>query len=227
MDMYNVLVGSTQNIVIENKVKKNKVVYRFLKRLFDIIISLILLVILSPIFALIAVAIKKEDGGTVIHNRICEGKNHTRYSMYKFRTMYEDSDNLEKYMTTDQIVQYKKECKLEEDPRITKVGKFLRRTSLDELPQIVNILLGWMSFVGPRPIVDWEREFWGDNMDTLLQAKPGLTGYWQVNGRSNVTYQSGERQRLELYYVEHQSLLLDLKILLKTLHVVINGEGAH
>lgn len=222
MDAVNVLAKR-----LENTDGKNKTVYKFFKRLFDIVVSAVLLLMLWPVFAIIAIVIKIEDDGPVIHRRLCEGQNNTKYMMYKFRTMYVDSDNLEKYMTKEQIIQYKKECKLENDPRITRVGKFLRRSSLDELPQIINIFHGWMSFVGPRPIVDWEKIFWGDRIDILFQAKPGLTGYWQVNGRSSATYESGKRQQLELFYVENQSLLLDLKIFFKTIFIVINGKGAH
>ena len=110
------------------------------------------------------------------------------------------------------------------DPRITKLGKFLRKTSIDELPQSINILLGQMSYVGPRPVIEDEVVRYGKNKDKFLSVKPGLTGYWQVNGRSNINYE--ERMNLELYYVDNQSLLLDIKIFFKTFGTVLKHEGA-
>ena len=120
----------------------------------------------------------------------------------------------------------RKNFKLEHDPRITKVGAFLRKTSLDELPQLFNILAGSLSLVGPRPVLQEETELYGDKRALLLSCKPGLTGLWQVRGRSNVTYEDGRRQALELSYVSHRSLWLDIKILFWTVGAVVRMDGA-
>lgn len=199
--------------------------YRIVKRVLDILCSIAALVVLSPVFLITAIAIKLDDGGPVIHKRYCVGKGNKEYIMYKFRSMRVDADNLVKTLTPDQLEEYQKECKLENDPRITRVGKFIRRLSIDELPQLLTILKGDMSLVGPRPMVEFETEFYENKLQKVLSAKPGLTGYWQVNGRSEATYESGKRQELELYYAEHQSLWLDVKILIKTIWVVIAGRG--
>ena len=141
--------------------------------------------------------------------------------------MVKDSDNLEKYLTPEQIEQYRTEYKVDDDPRITKIGKFLRKTSLDELPNIWAIFTGKISVVGPRPLVQNEiDEKYGKDGAKLLSVKPGLIGWWAVNGRSNTTYQSGERQALELYYVEHCSFGLDTKIFFKAIGKVFKRDGA-
>lgn len=201
--------------------------YRITKRAFDIVASSLGLIISLPLTLPVAIAIKASDGGPVIHKRICLGQNGKTYIMYKFRTMVEDADNLERWLTPEQLDEYHAECKIENDPRITKVGKFLRKTSIDELPQLLTILRGDMSLVGPRPVVASERHHYTDSeFEFLLTAKPGLTGYWQVNGRSDSTYESGKRQALELYYAANQSFLMDIKILFMTIAVVMKGKGA-
>ncbi|MBE6588066.1 MAG: sugar transferase [Ruminococcaceae bacterium] len=204
---------------------KPKKVYTAVKRALDFFVALIAIILLSPLLAVIAILIKLEDGGRVIHKRECVGKKKNYY-MLKFRTMVEDADNFEKHFTPEQLEQYKKEIKLDNDPRITKIGRFLRKTSLDELAQLFNVLKGEMSLIGPRPAVESEIGFFGENRDVLLSVRPGITGYWQVNGRSDCTYESGKRQELELYYVQHRSFALDIKILFKTVAVVVKGTGA-
>lgn len=202
--------------------------YLIVKRLFDITASLIGIILSSPIMLVTAIMIKANDGGPVIHTRICEGAGGSTYKMYKFRTMVMDADNLERWLTPEQIGKYTAECKLDEDPRITKPGRFLRKTSIDELPQLFSVLKGDMSLIGPRPVVESEcRHYTDEEFAKLLTVKPGITGYWQVNGRSDSTYESGRRQELELYYVDNQSVLLDLSILFKTVGVVVHGGGAH
>ncbi len=200
--------------------------YKAVKRTFDIVLSFFAMIVLSPVFLVTAIAIKMDDGGPVIHRRYCIGKGNRKYIMYKFRSMKTNADDLEKLLTPEQLEEYRRECKVKDDPRITRVGKVIRRFSIDELPQLLTILKGEMSIIGPRPIVDFETEFYGKDIAKVLEAKPGLTGYWQVNGRSNATYESGKRQSLELYYVEHQSIKLDMEILFKTIKVVFRGEGA-
>ena len=134
-----------------------------------------------------------------------------------------DSSNFEKYFTPEQMEEYKQNFKVKDDPRITKIGKFLRKTSLDELPQLINILVGQLSIVGPRPVLEEETQLYGENRDLLLSIRPGLTGYWQANGRSNTTYE--ERIKMELYYVKYRSAWMDIVILFKTLIGVFKGEG--
>lgn len=200
--------------------------YLLVKRMADVICSSIGLMVLSPLFLAVAFAIYAEDRGPVIHRRYCVGRDGKEYIMYKFRSMKVNADDLEKMLTPEQLEEYKKECKLTDDPRITKVGKIIRRFSIDELPQLVTILQGNMSLIGPRPMVKFETEFYGDDLEKVLSVTPGLTGYWQVNGRSDATYESGKRQELELYYVEHQSLKLDIQIFFQTIMVVLGGRGA-
>lgn len=200
--------------------------YLIIKRAFDFVCSLFALIVLSPILLIVAVLVKAEDGGPVIHKRRCIGNHYQTYHMYKYRTMVPDADNLSKYLTKEQIIQYKKEIKLDHDPRITRIGQILRKTSLDELPQLVNIIKGEMSLVGPRPLTKFELDYFGHNVESILSVKPGLTGYWQVHGRSDSTYESGMRQKLELYYVRNCSLGLDIKILFQTVFVVLRGVGA-
>ena len=140
--------------------------------------------------------------------------------------MRQDAGDLKKLLTPEQLEQYSREFKVDNDPRITDVGNFLRRTSLDELPQLFNILGGSMSFVGPRPIVEEETTIYGSDIRKLLSVKPGLTGYWQAFARNLASYESGERQEMEMYYIDHQSVGFDLKILLKTFGAVAKMEGA-
>ena len=207
-------VKELTKIEIDNMEIKGKI-YRAFKRIVDIILGCIGLVLLSPVFLILAICIKIDSKGPVIfaHKRI--GKNGKEFNMYKFRSMYENAEEKR---------EWQENFKLENDPRITKVGKFLRKTSLDELPQIVNIIKGDLSIIGPRPIVDEELEKYGENKEKFLSITPGLTGYWQANGRSNTTYE--ERMQMELYYIDNQSLLLDIKIFFKTIVSVLKKEGA-
>ena len=210
---------------IDECVEKSKVkTYDFVKRIIDIIISGIGLIICLPIFILIAIIIKIDSKGPVFfkHKRI--GKHGKKLEIYKFRTMIDNAEEAMKYFTEEQKKEFKENFKLENDPRVTRVGKILRKTSLDELPQIINILKGEMSIIGPRPIVKNELEKYGKNQERFLSVAPGLTGYWAANGRSDVSYE--ERMALELYYVDNRSLLLDLKIFLKTIGSVLRGRGA-
>lgn len=201
--------------------------YGVAKRVIDFFAAICGIVLALPIMLVIAAAIKYTDGGPVIHTRICEGKNGQKYKMYKFRSMVMDADDLERWLTPQQIKTYITECKLENHPRITRIGRFIRKTSMDELPQLFSVLEGNMSIVGPRPVVESEITNYSiSSAERLLSAKPGITGYWQVNGRSDSTYVSGKRQEMELYYVENRSLTLDSKILFRTVSVVLCGKGA-
>lgn len=183
--------------------------------------------ILSPCFVLIGLLIKLEDGGKIFYLHPRLGIKSSEINVYKFRSMKETKQDLKDLLTKEQYEEYLKEYKLDNDPRITKIGNILRKTSLDELPQLLNILKGEMSFVGPRPIIEEEFiNYSSQEKEKLLSVKPGLTGYWQAYARNNATYQTGKRQEMELYYIDNASLLLDIRILVKTVHTVLTREGA-
>lgn len=202
--------------------------YLFTKRLIDIIGAIIGLIISSPIFLLVSIMYLFGDSkGPIFFKQQRYGKDGKLFYIYKFRSMVVNAD--EKLKKNKNLYQkyIKNNYKLEpdEDPRITKLGQFLRKTSLDELPQFINVLKGDMSLVGPRPIVKEELKEYRNKKDVLLSVKPGITGYWQVSGRSTVGYP--ERVNIELYYVYNQSLLFDIKILFKTIFVVFRKRGAY
>ncbi len=205
---------------------RSGIIYRFIKRTFDFIISGLSLILLSPIFLLIAVLIKFDSKGKVFYKHKRIGKNGEYIYLYKFRSMYSDSkERLEKMLEDPKIrKEWEENYKLDNDPRITKIGSILRKTSLDELPQLLNILVGDMSIVGPRPVIDDEIKKYGSNKDKLLSVTPGLTGWWACNGRSCTSYE--DRMKLELYYVDHRSILLDIKVIIKTAISVIKRDGA-
>lgn len=215
------------DIKIDKSLYRNtdkKIAYSITKRTLDIILSFIAVIVLSPIFLIIGIAIKMDSRGPVFfaHNRI--GKNGKPIHIYKFRTMVPNAETMIEQFNEEQMKEFKENYKLKNDPRITRVGKFLRKTSLDELPQIWNILVGDLSIIGPRPVIGEELEKYGENKDKFLSITPGLTGYWQANGRSETTYE--ERMDMELYYVDNRSLWLDIKIFFKTIISVIKKEGA-
>lgn len=200
--------------------------YECIKRIFDLLISLVAVVLLSPVLLIISLAIRLEDRGPILYRAQRVGRGGKPITVYKFRSMRMHADRLEDTLTPEELEEYKKNYKLEHDPRVTKVGAFLRKTSLDELPQLFNILAGTLSLVGPRPVLQEETELYGDKRALLLSCKPGLTGLWQVQGRSNVTYEDGRRQALELNYVGHRGLWLDIKILFWTIGAVVRMDGA-
>lgn len=203
---------------------KNIKKYISIKRILDVVISIISIILLFPVFLIIGIIIKTDSKGPVFfaHQRI--GKNGEEFKLYKFRTMYNNAEDMIKKFTPEQTKEWKEHYKLTDDPRITKVGKFLRESSLDELPQIFNIFKGDLSLIGPRPVIKDELEKYEKNKSKFLSLTPGLTGYWQVNGRSNTTYE--ERMKMELYYVDNISFLLDLKIFFKTFKAIAKKDGA-
>lgn len=203
-----------------------KPVYDFFKRLFDLVVSLILVIVLSPVLLIISIAVAMEDGWPVLYRAKRVGLHGKPIQVYKFRSMRKHADRLEEFLSPEELEEYKKNFKLEKDPRITKVGAFLRKTSLDELPQLFNILSGKLSLVGPRPVLQEETELYGAKRELLLSCKPGLTGLWQARGRSNVTYENGARQALELQYVRERSFWLDIKIMFWTVGAVVRMDGA-
>ena len=203
---------------------KSFLVYNFFKRSFDIISASIGILFLLPLFIVLAILVKLDSKGPIFfsHKRI--GKNGKIIGIYKFRSMVSNSEEIFKNFTEEQKKEFEKNFKLDDDPRITKIGGFLRKTSLDELPQLLNIIKGDMSVVGPRPIVRAEVEKYGVCADKLFSVKPGLTGFWQANGRSDTTYE--ERVQMDMYYIDNRSFLLDIRIILKTVISVIRKEGA-
>ena len=223
--------NSTDNVEkIDYKVNTNKnIVYLGIKRIIDIIGSLFGMIILVPVTIVIAIIrlIVKEERGSIFYSQKRIGKNGKYFKLYKYRSMIKDADEvLKKYLEENEEArkEFEEFQKLQNDPRITKLGNILRKTSLDELPQMLNILKGDVSFVGPRPIVDGEIDKYGEKREKFLSVKPGLTGYWQVNGRSNTSYE--DRINMELYYVDNCSLWLDIKIFFKTFITVFKKEGA-
>jgi exopolysaccharide production protein ExoY len=202
--------------------------YAITKRTIDIVGAILGLVLTSPLFLLISIFyLFGESKGPIFFKQVRVGKNGKRFYIYKFRSMIvnaeeklkADKELYEKYLRNN----YKLEP--HEDPRITKLGRFLRKTSLDEIPQLINVLKGEMSLVGPRPVVVEELREYGDRVREFLSVKPGMTGYWAVSGRSSVDYP--ERVDLELFYVYNQSLLFDLQIIIKTVVTVLLRKGAY
>lgn len=195
----------------------SKKIQRFFKRFFDIFFAVIGIIILFPVMLVIAAAIKLDSKGPVIYKQDRLGKNGRIFKIYKFRTMIENAEKMGSGLFT-----------FENDPRITKVGKFLRKTSLDELPQLFNVLKGDMSFVGPRPPVPFYPKKWEEYTvyeKKRFSVKPGITGWAQVNGRNEIDW--SERIKLDVWYVDNWSLILDLKIILKSIKVVLKKEGVY
>lgn len=208
----------------EKQIQKRDTVYRVVKRVIDVTIASIAMIVLSPIFAIIAIAVKLESEGPVFFKHTRIGKDGKIIKLYKFRSMVINAEELIKSFTPEQMKEYKENYKLTNDPRITKIGKFLRKTSLDELPQLINIIKGDLAIIGPRPVIAEELKKYGDNIDKFLSVTPGLTGYWAANGRSNTTYE--QRMQMELYYIDNMSLKMDIQVFFKTILSVVKKEGA-
>jgi exopolysaccharide biosynthesis polyprenyl glycosylphosphotransferase len=196
--------------------------HAFSKALIDRLGALVGLVLLSPLFALVALLIISEDHGPVIYRRRVMGTGSRPFDAFKFRTMRREGDAL---LSPEQRHELRESGKLKEDPRITRVGAFLRRTSIDELPQMLNVLLGQMSLVGPRMLTQEELRHFGRWQHNLLTVRPGLTGLWQISGRSNLGYE--DRVRLDMQYIRNHSIWLDLYIIYRTIPTVIAGRGAY
>lgn len=228
------VVNESEALELDNNVEVDKITrrimritYLVIKRLFDIICSLIGLILTSPIFLLVGILIRLEDGHSPILKQERIGKNGKIFKCYKFRSMVKNADEiLFNTLKMDKIVaaEYKKNKKLKNDPRITKVGKFIRKTSIDELPQLINVLKGEMSLIGNRPYLPREIEDMGEYYNDIITSKPGITGYWQVSGRSNVTF--NDRLKLESFYSKNRGFKMDIKIFFKTFKVVLFGKGA-
>ena len=196
--------------------------YRLFKKFFDLLFSLLFLIFSLPFFIIISLLIKLSSRGPIFYSQERIGKNNIPFRCIKFRTMYpEAKDILENILMQDENLkkEFEQTHKLKNDPRITIIGKLLRKTSLDELPQFINVLKGEMSIVGPRPIVKDEKKKYGKNLKKVLSIKPGITGLWQVSGRNNLTYK--KRVSLDLNYVSNYNLFMDIRILIRTFGVIL------
>ena len=225
----NIIKFDDNNKVLEQKEKKtfNEITYSFLKRTVDITASATALLLLSPVFLVTSLAIRKDSDGPAMFTQKRIGKDGKLFEIYKFRTMVPDADKkLFELLDKDEKAreEYKVNKKLKNDPRITKVGNFLRKTSIDELPQLINVLKGDMSLVGPRPYLPREIDDMGSYYDTIIESKPGITGLWQVSGRSNTTFE--ERLHFDKEYNEKKSFTYDMGLLVKTVGSVVKGDGA-
>lgn len=198
--------------------------YRIVKRIFDIFVSILAIVVLSPVMFVTIIAIKVEDPrGKVLYKALRGGKNRVPFACYKFRSMYANADEI-KSQLMDQNEMSGPVFKITNDPRVTKVGRFIRKTSIDELPQLFNVFKGDMSLVGPRPLPIKEEEAVPDRYRARELVKPGITCIWQVSGRNNIDFE--DWMRLDLEYVQKQSILFDLKLLIKTIPAVLSNRGA-
>ena len=193
----------------------------------DISTSLILIVILLPLILILIFSIILFSGSNPCYSRVRIGKNGNKFTLYKFTTMKSDPEILIDYFKNnpDQEKYFNENQKLLYDPRITKVGFLLREISIDELPQLINILIGDMSFIGPRPIVEEEIIKYGNSYELYKQVRPGLSGLWQVSGRNDTSYK--QRVEFDVLYIENQSFLLDVKIFFKTFFAVLSRKGAY
>lgn len=206
---------------------RSSVLKHIVKRVFDVVVGLALIVLLLPTLVVIALIVKR-DGGPALYGHTRVGRNGRKFRCLKFRSMVVNSEEvLKQLLATDPEAraEWEREFKLKNDVRVTRIGRFLRRTSLDELPQLWNVVRGEMSLVGPRPIIDQELERYGANSKYYLMATPGITGLWQVSGRSETDYAT--RVSLDVTYVQNWSLHRDIEILFKTFVVVIRGTGAY
>lgn len=200
---------------------------RIIKRCFDIAVSACILLLISPIMLILALLVMR-DGGSPIYGHTRMGQDGRAFKCLKFRSMIKNSQEvLNQLLASDPEAraEWDKDFKLKNDPRITRVGNFLRKSSLDELPQLFNVLRGDMSLVGPRPVIDEELERYGENKEYYLMAKPGMTGLWQVSGRNNVDYET--RVYFDAWYVKNWSLWNDIAIMFKTINVVLKRDGAY
>ena len=225
----NIIKFDENTKVLKQKEHKsfNEVTYSFLKRTLDITASATALLLLSPVFLVTSLAIRKDSDGPAMFTQKRIGKDGKLFEIYKFRIIVPDADKeLFELLENDEesAKEYKLNKKLKNDPRITKVGNFLRKTSIDELPQLINVLKGDMSLVGPRPYLPREIDDMEGYYEDIIESKPGITGLWQVSGRSNTTFE--ERMEFDLEYNENKSFMYDMGLLFKTVGSVVKGEGA-
>ncbi len=227
-------IENKEIIHINKKVKKksieniSKSIYLVVKRVFDIIAGICGIIILIPLTLIVWIINKiNKENGPIFYSHTRIGKDGKPFKMHKYRTMCVDADKkLEKILSEDENLkkEWEKNRKLSKDPRITKVGRFLRKSSLDEFPNFIDVITGKMSLIGPRAVVPDELKKFGKYKDEILKVKPGITGYWASHGRSKISYE--ERVKMEYYYVTNISLWLDIKIFFKTIVSIINKTGA-
>ena len=217
--------GKSDNVTINLDYQDKRYIYRGSKRIFDFVASLFGLIILSPLFLIVAIAIKMEDPkGPVFYSQVRLGKKQSPFKMYKFRSMIVDADKHLKELLSENEVDGAM-FKMKEDPRVTRVGQFIRKYSIDELPQLVNVLLGNMSLVGPRPPLPREVQEYTEYDKQRLEVKPGCTGLWQISGRNDVSFH--EMIELDLQYIAKRGFLFDIYILFKTVAVFIHPNAAY
>lgn len=235
-DLFGVPVGSMELETLFNektvllKIRNNlaQVENRVFKLMFDGVCSLVGIIVVMPLFVILSMAIYLDSPGPVIFSHRRVGQKGAMFPCYKFRTMVENSQEiLEEYLATHPAAreEWARDFKLKDDPRVTRIGRFLRTTSLDELPQIFNVIKGEMSLVGPRPIVQAEVERYGDYISDYYLVRPGITGMWQVNGRNDIDYP--ERVQMDSWYVRNWSMWMDILLLLRTVKVVVDKKGAY
>ncbi|MGL5416397.1 MAG: sugar transferase [Clostridium sp.] len=209
---------------LDENVIEEKIIYETLKRGMDICLSLIGIILLSPVLCIVGVLIKKDSKGPVIFSQKRVGYKGKEFRMYKFRSMVIDAEEIKKELEKENEMSGPM-FKMKDDPRITKIGKFIRKTSIDELPQLFNVLKGEMSLVGPRPSLPHEVEKFEEWMLIRIKVKPGLTCYWQVMGRNNIEFE--DWMKLDKKYVEKRSLVLDIKLIFKTFFVLFGDKNAY
>lgn len=199
--------------------------YLAVKRAFDLVFSAGVCLVLAVPVAVACAAIALESPGSPIFRQRRVGQFGRPLYIYKLRTMYADAhEHPERYLDEAQLAQWRREQKVDNDPRVTRIGWMLRRTSLDELPQFVNVLKGELSVIGPRPVTEEETLEYGDARDLVLSVKPGITGWWQVMARNDATWESGERQALEVFYCRHASLSMDVRVFVRTFKAMRRGR---
>ena len=208
----------------ENESTRGFSFYEAIKRLIDIICSFVGILVLSPLFIIIAIIVKFTSKGPIFFSQKRVGRNGKEFDMYKFRSMVVNAEELKEKLAAQNEMSGPM-FKMKDDPRVTKVGKFIRKTSIDELPQLWNILKGDMSLVGPRPSLPKEVAQFEDWMYKRLEVKPGLTCYWQVSGRNNIDFE--DWMKLDIRYVEEKNLWIDIKLICKTVFVLFGDKNAH
>lgn len=209
---------------IENESTRGFSFYEVIKRVIDVVCSFVGVLVLSPLFVVIAIIIKFTSKGPVFFSQKRVGRDGKEFKMYKFRSMVVNAEELKEKLAAQNEMSGPM-FKMKDDPRVTKVGKFIRKTSIDELPQLLNVLKGDMSLVGPRPSLPKEVAQFEDWMYRRLEVKPGLTCYWQVSGRNNIDFE--DWMKLDIRYVDERSTLIDIKLIFKTVGVLFGDKNAH
>lgn len=222
-------LGTPEFVELSKSFDNRSGVYRFVKRIFDIVFSVLILsvfVLLLPLTLALFIAIAIQTRAFPIYVQERVGRYGKPMKIFKLRSMVADSDNVEKYLNDEQLVQWRKERKVENDPRITPIGKFIRKTSIDEFANVLNVLAGQMSVIGPRPVSYEEMRWYSrDEQAEVLSIRGGITGLWQSTSRNDATFESGERQAIELEYVKTASFGTDWRVFIGTFRAMFKGNG--